>query len=116
SCTAQMPVTNTGKERYRLKIPANWDFQFEGAGNSLITVERDGTLKQWDLRNGKKERVGAQVASGLHRIVPEPEVGKGIVRPKNDDIVVTVDQVCVGAHFMSGKEVFRWSLLQTNVF
>ena len=101
--TVQILETDTGKERYRLKVPNNWAALFSG-GNALITLESDGTPKEWDLSTGKKLRVGAPVASGLHRLSGDGE------------ILVTVDSVCVGTSMSDGKELFRWGLLQKNVF
>jgi WD40 repeat protein len=100
---AQILETGTGKERYRLRIAYNWAALFNG-DNSLITLENDGTPKEWDLSTGKKLRVGSPVASGLHRLSPDGE------------ILVSVDNVCVGTSMSDGRELFRWGLLQKNVF
>jgi WD40 repeat protein len=105
SVESQILDTATGDVRYRLNISPNREYLFTGGGKSFITQEQDGTPKEWDLSNGKKLRVGVPGASGRHRLSPDGE------------ILVSVDNSnCVGVNMSAGKEVFRWGLLQKNVF
>jgi len=86
----------TGEVNYRLKADANWDPLFTRRG-TLITVQADNSLKEWDLTTGKKEELGATITPGLHRLT-------------NDETFVTVYRACVGTDIKTGRELFRWDL------